>query len=89
MAESQGSDAAHLLLIKKWRGTAARMRQEALKQSKLTSFFFLVRKNHCIRQTIFFKHLIHILLLSECQYKISAVNIVIVLRYGHFRVTGS
>ncbi len=38
--ESQGSDPNHLLLVKKknWRDTAARMRQETLKQTKLTKY---------------------------------------------------
>jgi len=34
--ESQGSDPNHLLLVKNWRDTAAKMRQETLKQTKLT-----------------------------------------------------
>ena len=34
--ESQGTDPDHLLLVKKWRDTAARMRQESLKQTKIT-----------------------------------------------------
>ena len=37
--ESQGTEAEHLLLVKKWRDQAARMRQKSLKQSCITSFF--------------------------------------------------
>ena len=37
--ESQNTDPAHLLLVRKWRDTAARMRQESLKQTSITSFF--------------------------------------------------
>ena len=37
--ESQGTDPDHLLLVKKWHDTAARMRQESLKQTKITKYF--------------------------------------------------
>ena len=38
--ESQNTDPAHLLLVKKWRDTAARMRQESLRQTSITSFLY-------------------------------------------------
>ena len=37
--ESQGTAPAHLLLVKKWRDTAACKRQESLRQTNITSFF--------------------------------------------------
>ena len=37
--ESQNTEADHLLLVKKWRDQAARMRRESLKQSRISSFF--------------------------------------------------
>ena len=37
--ESQGTDPAHLLLVKKWHDTVARMRCEPLRKTDITSFF--------------------------------------------------
>lgn len=37
--ESQGTEAEHLLLVKKWRDQAARMRRKSLKQPCITAFF--------------------------------------------------
>ena len=38
--ESQNTDPARLLLVKKWRETAVRMRQESLRQTSITSFLY-------------------------------------------------
>ena len=37
--ESQGTEPQHLLLMKKWRDTAARMRLESLSQTEITTYF--------------------------------------------------
>ena len=36
--ESQGTDPAHLLLVKKWRDTAARMRHDSLRQTNIFTY---------------------------------------------------
>lgn len=54
--ESQGTDPAHLLFMKKWRDTAARMRRDSLRQTDIT--LFLSRTDRPMSCQLYFTHVI-------------------------------